>query len=139
MKRFHLNLRVDDLEASMRFYSEFFGAPPAIDEADYKKWMLDDPFINLSIEPSVGKTGIAHVGLQAESESELEGIYERIEKSGAPEFREGETQCCYAHSHKSWTRDPDGIVWEAFFTDGQRCEYGEMPDVPQTMKEARCV
>lgn len=139
MKRFHLNLRVDDLAASTRFYSEFFGAKPSVDEADYKKWMLDDPFINFSIEPSLGKTGIAHVGLQASSESELQHVYQRIEAAGGPEFREGETECCYAHSHKSWTRDPDGVIWEAFYTDGQRRDYGKMPTEVSAEKQLeRC-
>ncbi|MEP2735854.1 MAG: VOC family protein [Erythrobacter sp.] len=134
MKRFHMNLRVEDLDASTQFYATLFGAPPTVSEPDYKKWMLDDPFINFSIEPvsglGGGKAGIAHVGLQTASEDELEEVYARIEKAGGPEFREGETQCCYAHSQKSWTRDPDNIIWEAFYTDGQRQDYGEMPDIP---------
>ncbi|GAA4035523.1 VOC family protein [Parerythrobacter jejuensis] len=129
MKRFHLNLRVEDLAASEKFYTAFFGQAPTVDRSDYKKWMLDDPFINFSIEPSMGKTGIAHVGIQASSENELAAVYDRIADADAPTFKEGETQCCYAHSFKNWTRDPDGIVWEAFFTDGQRRDYGEMPDV----------
>lgn len=127
MKRFHVNLRVSDLAASTEFYTQMFGEAPSVDEDDYKKWMLDDPFVNFSIEPSVGPVGIAHVGLQAGSEAELSGVYERIEAAGGPEYREGETQCCYAHSHKSWTRDPDGLIWEAFFTDGQRMDYGQLP------------
>lgn len=129
MKRFHMNLRVDDLDASTRFYTHLFGAEPTVNKADYKKWMLDDPFVNISIEPSDGKTGIAHVGLQTESAAELDQVYARIASAGGPEFREGETECCYAHSFKSWTRDPDGVIWEAFFSDGQRRDYGEMPEV----------
>jgi len=129
MKRFHLNLRVSDLAKSTAFYTELLGQPPSVDEPDYKKWMLDDPYINLSIEPDCGEVGIAHVGLQAGDEADLEEIRTRIAAADAPVFEEGETQCCYAHSYKSWTRDPDGIVWEAFFTDGQRRDYGEMPDL----------
>ncbi|MEM9501016.1 MAG: VOC family protein [Pseudomonadota bacterium] len=133
MKRFHLNLRVSDLQESARFYTHLFGAEPSVDRADYKKWMLDDPFINLSIEPACGTVGIAHVGLQASNEEELQDIYRNIESSGADRFEEGETQCCYAHSFKNWTRDPDGIVWEAFFTDGQRRDYGAMPNLAKCM------
>ncbi len=129
MKRFHLNLRVADLDQSTAFYTHLFGAQPTVDEPDYKKWMLDDPFINLSIEPQIdGKAGVAHLGLQAADEADLRDIREKIAETGSPTFNEGETQCCYAHSYKSWTRDPDGVVWEAFFTDGQRRDYGTMPD-----------
>ncbi|MEO9462311.1 MAG: VOC family protein [Marinomonas sp.] len=129
MKRFHMNLRVEDMAASTHFYTQLFGAKPTVDKADYKKWMLDDPFVNISIEPSVGEAGIAHVGLQAENSEELVQLYSRIKAADAPEFREGETQCCYAHSYKSWTQDPDGVVWETFFTDGERRDYGEMPEI----------
>lgn len=140
MKRFHINLRVTDLDASTRFYSHMFGAEPTVSEADYRKWMLDDPFINFSIEPAGacgqgcdGPTGVAHVGLQAENDAELEDIRKKIAAADAPAFHEGETQCCYAHSFKSWTRDPDGVVWEAFFTDGQRRDYGAAPETAEAL------
>lgn len=139
MKRFHVNLRVSDLDASTRFYTEMFGAQPTVSEADYRKWMLEDPRINFSIEPeSAGGnatkngTGVAHLGVQVSDESELQDMRARIGKAAAPAFHEGETQCCYAHSFKSWTRDPDGIVWETFFTDGQRRDYGAAPQIPES-------
>ena len=141
MKRFHVNVRVADLEASTRFYSEIFGAEPTVSKDDYRKWMLDDPRINFSIEPSGGQgecadipTGVAHLGVQVESEAALEDMRGRIGKAASPAFHEGETQCCYAHSYKSWTRDPDGVVWETFFTDGQRRDYGAVPELAETME-----
>ena len=137
MKRFHVNLKVADLEASTQFYSEIFGAAPTVSKDDYRKWMLDDPRINFSIEP-VGKcgtgTGVAHLGIQVDSEAALEDMRGRIGKADSPAFHEGETQCCYAHSFKSWTRDPDGVVWETFFTDGQRRDYGAVPELAETME-----
>lgn len=142
MKRFHVNLRVSDLEQSTRFYSELFGAEPSVTELDYRKWMLDDPRINFSIEPEAAcgnsgssGTGVMHLGVQVSDENELEDMRARIGKAAAPAFHEGETQCCYAHSFKSWTRDPDGVVWETFFTDGQRRDYGSVPELAETMQE----
>ena len=137
MKRFHVNLKVADLETSTRFYAEIFGAEPSVSEPDYRKWMLDDPRINFSIEPEgqCGQgTGVAHLGVQVGSEDELEDMRARIGKADAPAFHEGETQCCYAHSFKSWTRDPDGLVWETFFTDGQRRDYGKALELADTME-----
>ncbi|MEO0871398.1 MAG: VOC family protein, partial [Pseudomonadota bacterium] len=136
MKRFHINLRVADLEASTRFYTEMFGEEPTVNEDDYRKWMLDDPFINFSIEPQLEgatATGVAHLGVQVGDEAELEEMRERIAKADAPAFHEGETQCCYAHSYKSWTRDPDGVVWETFFNDGQRRDYGAVPQMAEAL------
>ena len=136
MKRFHINLRVTDIESSRAFYSHLFGAEPSVNEDDYRKWMLDDPFINFSIEPQMEgsiQTGVAHLGVQVGDEAELEEMRGRIAKADAPAFHEGETQCCYAHSFKSWTRDPDGVVWETFFTDGQRRDYGAMPEMAEVL------
>ena len=130
MKRFHLNLKVSDLNASTTFYTQLFGAKPAVKKEDYVKWMLDDPFINFVIEPARGKTGIAHVGIQAESMDELQDVYQQVEAAAGPRFEEGATECCYAASEKNWTRDPDGIIWEAFYTRGQITHYGHAPDIP---------
>ena len=32
--------------------------------------------------------------------------------------------CCYAESEKSWISDPDGVIWEAFLTNGEATDYG---------------
>lgn len=129
MKRFHVNLKVSDMAKSRAYYSALFAASPSIDRDGYIKWMLDDPFVNFSIEPvdANGGPGIAHVGIQAADERDLDEVYARIEAAGGPKFEEGETTCCYAHSRKSWTRDPDGLIWETFFTDGQVTQYGQKP------------
>lgn len=29
---------------------------------------------------------------------------------------------------KSWIADPDGVIWEAFLTEGESTVYGESPD-----------
>jgi len=41
MKRFHVHVAVDNLEANVRFYSTVFGAEPTVQKTDYAKWMLD--------------------------------------------------------------------------------------------------
>ena len=49
MKRFHVHLHVDDLARNLGFYSKLFGAEPTRVEADYAKWMLQDPPLNFAI------------------------------------------------------------------------------------------
>jgi hypothetical protein len=44
-------------------------------------------------------------------------------------LEEGRTTCCYAKSEKSWVADPDGVVWEAFHTDGEATTYGDNPEL----------
>ena len=138
MKRFHLNLKVSDLEKSTQYYSSLFGAKPSVARPDYVKWMLDDPFINLSIETASGETGIAHVGIQAENPAELKSIYDGVAAAAGPRFEEGATTCCYASSEKNWTTDPDGVIWEAFYTDGQTTHYGRVPDLEQVAPSETC-
>lgn len=129
MKRMHLNVKVTDLEKSKAFYSQLFATEPSVVKDDYIKWMVDDPFINFSIEPTQGETGIAHVGIQAEEPLELKEVYDRVTAAAGPKFEEGETTCCYASSEKNWTADPDGLIWEAFYTDGQVTHYGKTPEL----------
>lgn len=43
MKRFHVHLHVDDLDKNIGFHSSLCKQPPTRTEADYAKWMLNDP------------------------------------------------------------------------------------------------
>ena len=49
----------------------------------------------------------------------------------APYLPEGVTTCCYAKSEKSWTTDPDGVPWEAFYTMYQTEDFGTGPELEQ--------
>jgi hypothetical protein len=90
--------------------------------------MLDDPRVNFAIsQGNHTKKGIEHLGIQAESVDELGEVYGRLKAADRPVLEEGRTTCCYAKSEKSWVADPDGIVWEAIYTDGEATTYGDSP------------
>ena len=130
MKRLHVHVGVADLNASIRFYSTLFGDEPTVVKDDYAKWMLDDPRVNFAISSGQHPAkGIQHLGVQAESIEELGDVYGRLRAAERPVLDEGRTTCCYAKSEKSWIADPDGVVWEAFFTDGEATTYGDSPDL----------
>jgi hypothetical protein len=78
--------------------------------------MLDDPRVNFAISTRTDRTGVDHLGLQVEQDSELEELRTRLRKAEMAVFDEGETLCCYARSDKSWVTDPAGIAWEAYKT-----------------------
>lgn len=78
MKRFHVHVSVDDLDANVRFYSTVFGMPPTILKPDYAKWMVDDPRVNFAISRRGGTIGIDHLGVQVDSDTELSGLRERV-------------------------------------------------------------
>lgn len=116
MKRFHVHAHVEDLQASVAFYEKLFGAAPTRLEADYAKWMLDDPRINFAISSRGGKPGVDHLGIQADTPEELAELKARAQAADAPVLDEGATTCCYAQSEKHWVTDPQGIAWEHFQT-----------------------
>ena len=128
MKRLHVHVGVSDLDQSIGFYKALFGAAPSVIKSDYAKWMLDDPRVNFAISSDHHATkGIEHLGIQVESASELDEVYGRLKAADRPLLEEGATTCCYAKSEKSWISDPDGVVWEAFLTNGEATVYGDSP------------
>ena len=116
MKRFHVHLHVDNLARSIGFYSKLFAAEPARVEADYAKWMLDDPAVNFAISTRGTQAGIDHLGIQTDDPAELAALKARAEAADMALLDEGETTCCYARSEKHWVTDPQGIAWEHFHT-----------------------
>jgi catechol 2,3-dioxygenase-like lactoylglutathione lyase family enzyme len=135
MKRLHVNLAVKDLAQSIRFYSTLFDAPPTVQESDYAKWMLEDPRVNFAISSRGGEAGVDHLGIQVDSREELGEIAGRLESAGSGVYDKGEAHCCYAHSHKAWVRDPEGLAWESFFTFGSDTVYGEDSGVTKPAAE----
>jgi hypothetical protein len=105
-----------------------FAAEPTVVKIDYAKWMLDDPRVNFAISAGHhAAKGIEHLGIQTETADELGEVYGRLKAADRPILEEGPTTCCYAKSEKSWISDPDGVVWEAFYTDGEATTYGDSP------------
>ncbi len=137
MKRLHVHVGVTDIDQSVAFYSGLFGQPPSVEKPDYAKWMLDDPRVNFAISQKDGAIkGIEHLGIQVEDASELRQVYGRLESAGRPVLNEGATTCCYARSEKNWIADPDGVVWEAFLTQGESAVYGTPPAIDQLASDA---
>ena len=126
MRRFHVHLGVPDLAASIRFYSDLFGMPPSVEKPDYAKWMLDDPRVNFAISHRTSRTGLNHLGLQAESPEELAVIRTQFASADPQKVvDEPNVNCCYATGNKHWTKDPQGIAWEAFHTLDSVPFYGD--------------
>ena len=118
MKRFHAHVHVDDLAQSIAFYSKLFAAAPTRVEADYAKWMLEDPRVNFAISTRGAKPGLDHFGMQTDDAAELAELKARAEAADMTLLDEGNTTCCYARSEKHWVTDPQGIAWEHFHTLG---------------------
>lgn len=133
MKRMHVGLKVDEIEDAVAFYSRLFGCQPTLERPDYAKWMLDDPFVNFSVDTNGdGQPGSAHFGFQLETHDELETIRGEIDAAELPRTDQNDLVCGYQLQHKSWVAGPSGERWELFFTEGLAAggTYGcdEVPD-----------
>jgi lactoylglutathione lyase len=127
MKRFHVHAHVEDLAASVAFYTKLFASEPSRLESDYAKWMLEDPRINFAISTRGDKPGVDHLGIQADSEEELAELKARAQAADMALLDEGETTCCYARSEKYWVTDPQGIAWEHYHTLSSIPVFSEKP------------
>ena len=130
MKRFHVHIAVDNLQDNIRFYSALFGVEPAVTKSDYAKWMLDDPYINFAISATGAKVGLDHVGIQVDSDEELNEMNDRLVRADVPASEQKNAQCCYAASNKYWTVDPQGIAWEAFHSLKTIPMFGKDTSIP---------
>lgn len=144
MKRIHIHISAEDLAATKRFYSALFGQAPSVDKPDYMKWMLEDPRLNLAVSQSDGATrGVDHVGIQVESDDELEAVNASLQAAEQSTLAEPGANCCYAASNKHWAKDPQGVVWEMFHSMDTIPTYGqdlrdESPHQPLAKEAGGC-
>jgi catechol 2,3-dioxygenase-like lactoylglutathione lyase family enzyme len=139
MKRFHVHAHVDDLQASIAFYSKMFAAEPARRETDYAKWMLEDPRVNFAISTRGGKPGVDHLGFQTDTEEELADLKARAQAADLTLVDQGTVSCCYARGEKHWVTDPQGIPWEHFHTLANIPVFSERPaTVPRESEGSAC-
>jgi lactoylglutathione lyase len=125
MKRFHAHVSVADLAEGVRFYSALFGTPPSVQKDDYAKWQIDDPRVNFAISARGAQPGLDHLGIQTDSDAELEALHGQLETAELALHSESEVACCYARSNKHWVQDPSGIAWETFHTLGNVPTFSE--------------
>lgn len=128
----HISIDVRDLQASVDFYRKLFGIQPQKQSADYAKFDLTEPPLNLSMVSSTGEiSGINHFGIEMESPELVADWQRRLQEKGLVEKVEQDVTCCYARQDKVWVRDPDGNKWEVFTVLEQ------LP-VTQSLKETAC-
>lgn len=124
MKRLHIHVSVDNLAASIKFYSALFAVEPSVSKSDYAKWMLDDPRVNFAISKRGYAKGVDHLGIQAETAEEFAELEQRLQGADLPHLAQPHSTCCYAESDKHWSIDPNGVPWETFHTVSSIPTYG---------------
>ncbi|MFI0355831.1 ArsI/CadI family heavy metal resistance metalloenzyme [Actinomadura sp. 9N407] len=127
--RAHISLDVTDVEAALPFYMVLFGARPMKRRADYVKFELVEPPLNLTLNRHTGSVASSgHYGVQVKSSRAVAGIRERLAGAGFAITEETETACCYAVQTKIWVADPDGNRWEVFVVTRDEADEGCGPD-----------
>ncbi len=121
MYRLHIHVSVPEIDEAIRFYSALFAASPTSIKDGYAKWMLNDPSVNfaVSVSSSEERTGLDHVGIQAETEEEFHALGQRLLETKRNTVDQHNVHCCYAIGDKSTVVDPAGLEWETFITHGE--------------------
>ena len=98
--------------------------------------MIEEPRINFAISNRGAKTGLDHLGLQVDSDEELNDLRQQVGEAEIAALDQPHTECCYARSDKYWITDPQGIAWETYRTLGEVEIYGV--DTPKVAEPTAC-
>jgi catechol 2,3-dioxygenase-like lactoylglutathione lyase family enzyme len=111
----HISLDVRDVSKSAAFYEKVFGLPPQKQVADYAKFDVKTPALNLSLVSSTGEvSSVDHLGIEVETVEEIAGWKARLQQEGILQKVEENIACCFARQDKLWFTDPDDNAWEIF-------------------------
>jgi catechol 2,3-dioxygenase-like lactoylglutathione lyase family enzyme len=116
MSRVQLALNVDDLAASVEFYSKLFGTGPAKVRPGYANFAVADPPLKLVLLENPGQGGsLNHLGVEVPGTGVVEAEQARLAREGLAAVDERDTTCCYARQDKFWVKGtPDGERWEIY-------------------------
>lgn len=120
----HISLNVSNVSESVEFYKKMLGVEPLKLKADYAKFDVANPPLNLTMNQINFEKGgsLSHLGLQVESTEEVMEMGKRWQENGLITLDEMKTDCCYALQDKTWVEDPDGNKWEVFVVLGDTTE-----------------
>ncbi len=125
-RRPHISINVNNLRASLPFYTALFGARPTKMREDYAKWETETPPVNLSLNehPTLaGRNG--HFGIEVKSVEQVQSYFGRLRNLQIDiKATEKDVACCFSVQTKIWASDPDGNHWEIFVVTEAEAEEG---------------
>jgi catechol 2,3-dioxygenase-like lactoylglutathione lyase family enzyme len=149
MSRVQLALNVDDLEASVAFYSQLFATQPAKVRAGYANFAVVEPPLKLVLIENPGHGGsLNHLGVEVADTDTVDAEQTRLAGAGLASVDERDTTCCYAKQDKFWVSGtPNGESWEIYTVlgdsatpngeaEGQQCCTNLLVDASPAQAEA---
>ena len=124
MSRVQLALNVDDLDASIAFYTKLFQTPPAKIRDGYANFAIADPPLKLVLFADAGEPGtLNHIGVEVESPDHVAAAIARANDEGLDQKIQENVSCCYAVQDKTWIQGPDN-AWEFYTVLGEAPSMG---------------
>lgn len=116
MNRIQLALNVDDLQASIDFYSTLFDTAPAKVRPGYANFAVAEPPLKLVLIEQQGRGGsLNHLGIEVGDVDTVDTEQTRLAERGLATLDERGTTCCYAKQDKFWVEGAaDGERWEVY-------------------------
>jgi catechol 2,3-dioxygenase-like lactoylglutathione lyase family enzyme len=116
VSRIQLAINVDDLDASIAFYSTLFGTEPAKIKPGYANFAVTSPPLKLVLIENPGQGGsLNHLGVEVEDVDTVDAELTRLGAAGFAAVEERDSTCCYAKQDKFWVQDtPNGERWEVY-------------------------
>ena len=116
MSRVQLALNVDDLDASIAFYSTLFDTEPAKVRPVYANFAVAEPPLKLVLIENPGHGGsVNHLGVEVSDTDAVDAEQSRLAAAGLASVDERGTTCCYAEQDKFWVQGaPNGERWEVY-------------------------
>ncbi|GAA5155867.1 cadmium-induced metalloenzyme CadI [Nocardioides marinquilinus] len=116
MSRLQLALNVDDLDASVAFYTALLDAEPTKVRPGYANFAVADPPLKLVLVETPGRGGtINHLGVEVADTDAVDVAQTRLAGAGLASVDERDTVCCHARQDKFWVEGvPDGLRWEVY-------------------------
>ena len=115
MSRVQLALNVDDLAASIAFYTTLLGTEPAKVKPGYANFAVSEPPLKLVLIENPGKGGsLNHLGVEVDSSDTVHAEIARFADAGLFTEEEINTTCCFATQDKVWVTAPDAEKWEVY-------------------------
>src|SRR6476660_3315903 len=109
MSRVQLALNVDDLDASVAFYSKLFNTEPAKLKDGYANFAIAEPPLKLVLIENPGHGGsVNHLGVEVESSDKVHTEIGRLTEEGLFTEEGMGTTCCFATQDKVWVTGPGG-------------------------------